>query len=217
MKAVYFGVATLFEGYELMSIGDIMLLARSPSEAEELGESLYFTGICKNGHLAVRDTNTSKCLKCSKLSYEKWLDKGGKVKRADYQRVSYLDKEVKIRKVVRNQLYRVLEHARMKKYGKTFDILGYSAEDFSGHIESLFTEGMTWENYGFVWEIDHIKPVASFEYTTMEDVARVNQLDNLQPMFKTDHKAKTIIDIVTMREAYKDVMGADNFCYIEEK
>ena len=37
----------------------------------------------------------------------------------------------------------------------------------SGEINKFFLE-MDWENRGVVWEIDHIKPCASFDLTNIE-------------------------------------------------
>ena len=66
-------------------------------------------------------------------------------------------------------------------------MLGYSAEDLKNHMESLFLEGMSWENWG-LWEIDHIRPISSFERTT--DPKIVNSLTNLQPLWRKDNIAK---------------------------
>ena len=48
-----------------------------------------------------------------------------------------------------------------EKKGKTMELVGCSPEDVMKHLESKFTEGMTWDNYG-EWHIDHIRPCASF-------------------------------------------------------
>ena len=68
-----------------------------------------------------------------------------------------------------------------KKNGKTIELLGYSAIQLKIHIESLFTEGMNWDNYG-EWHIDHIKPLNSFEKNSLPSV--VNALSNLRPMWE---------------------------------
>ena len=79
-----------------------------------------------------------------------------------------------------------------KEY-KTFEILGYTKEKFIKHIESLFTDDMTWENYNIVWVIDHIRPVASYiitENNKYEIIKECNKLDNLQPMYKSENIKK---------------------------
>jgi hypothetical protein len=87
----------------------------------------------------------------------------------------------------RSMLKSVLRRFGTKKEQKTIEMLGYSAEDLKKHIESLFLEGMSWENWG-KWEIDHIKPVSSFDKTT--DTKIVNDLNNLQPLWKSDNIKK---------------------------
>lgn len=76
------------------------------------------------------------------------------------------------------------------KQDKCIDLLGYSALELKEHIESLFTIGMTWDNYG-EWHIDHIKPVSSFDENTPMDI--VNALTNLQPLWATTREIDGII------------------------
>ena len=87
----------------------------------------------------------------------------------------------------RRILYRTLEHLNKEKQGKTIDELGYSSLQLKEHIESLWIEGMSWENYG-EWEIDHIKPLTKWEKTSLP--CEVNALSNLQPLWKEDNIKK---------------------------
>jgi len=77
-----------------------------------------------------------------------------------------------------------------RKEGKTIDILGYSAIELKEHIQSLFTDGMSWDNYG-EWHIDHIKPVSSFDKDTLPSV--VNALTNLQPLWATTREINGVV------------------------
>lgn len=76
------------------------------------------------------------------------------------------------------------------KEGKTIDLLGYSALELKKHIESLFTEGMSWDNYG-EWHIDHIIGVINFDPKTPPSI--VNALSNLRPMWATTREINGII------------------------
>jgi hypothetical protein len=67
----------------------------------------------------------------------------------------------------------------------TINMLGYSANDLKTHMESLFQEGMNWNNWG-EWHIHHIKFVSEFPIDTPQCV--VNALNNLIPLWKEDHK-----------------------------
>lgn len=69
-------------------------------------------------------------------------------------------------------------------------LLGYSVKDLMIHLESLFTEGMTWNNYGRKgWHIDHIKPRCLFNYSTHEDpqFRECWALSNLRPLWEHDN------------------------------
>jgi len=63
-------------------------------------------------------------------------------------------------------------------------ILGYTRYDLMAHLESLFKDGMTWDNYGSYWHIDHIKPQSLFVFESMHDPAFKEcwALENLQPL-----------------------------------
>lgn len=197
----YTNVDRLFSGYESLNLGDVLLMSRTKKEALEYKEDYYFDGICKKGHLAIRNTKNGRCIKCIEAEYTEWLEAGGREKKNDYARRSTAEnKDVKAAKIVRNQVYRIVTQAKLKKYGKTLDIVGYTIEDFVRHIEGLFSDEMTWDNYGSVWEIDHVQPVMSFNIQSMQDVAEVNSLSNLLPLLKSDHKIKTVQDIITHRK-----------------
>ena len=71
-----------------------------------------------------------------------------------------------------------------------FGFLGCTVEEFRLHLESLFTDGMTWENYGTLWEIDHIKPCALFDLTQSKQVAECFNYKNMQPLEKLANRSK---------------------------
>jgi ribosomal protein S27AE len=48
------------------------------------------------------------------------------------------------------------------------------------HFESLMPLfGMTWENYGTIWQTKRIKPILEFDLSSSEEVAKINELSNL--------------------------------------
>jgi hypothetical protein len=75
--------------------------------------------------------------------------------------------------------------------------LSYSIQDLKDHLESQFERWMTWDNRGiykvdkwqdddpstWTWQIDHIIPQSTFNYTSMEDQAFKDcwALSNLRP------------------------------------
>lgn len=73
------------------------------------------------------------------------------------------------------------------KTSPTLEALGYTASEFSLHIQRQFTGGMGWENMS-EWQIDHIIPISTAE--TVSDVVALNQLSNLRPMWAKENNAK---------------------------
>lgn len=76
--------------------------------------------------------------------------------------------------------------------GRPWDLLSYSPEDLVTHLESQFTDGMTWGNYGTWWEIDHRVPASWFIIKQMGDEAfnKCWALENLQPLLKSENRQK---------------------------
>lgn len=82
---------------------------------------------------------------------------------------------------------------RSRKSAKSFETLGYTPLELMLHIESQFTEenGYSWDNMD-EWHIDHIRPVASFNYDSTEhpDFKKCWALNNLQPLWAADNISK---------------------------
>lgn len=96
------------------------------------------------------------------------------------------DLNYKIYSNISNSIYQAL--TKNKKFKKWHTMVPYSLEDLKLHLESKFTKGMTWENYGINgWHIDHIIPQSFFKYKSYEDEAfKVCwALSNLQPLWAT--------------------------------
>ena len=49
---------------------------------------------------------------------------------------------------------------------------------------------MSWENYGTLWDIDHIKPCASFDLSLEEEQKKCFHYSNTQPLYKIDNQRK---------------------------
>ena len=78
------------------------------------------------------------------------------------------------------------------KQGSAVKMLGCSIEEFKTYFQSLFTEGMTWENMGKNgWEIDHIRPLASFDLSIPENQEKACHYTNLQPLWWIDNIKKS--------------------------
>ena len=80
--------------------------------------------------------------------------------------------------ILKRQVYRFCKNRNGKKEGRTHELLGYSAKELCEHLESLFKDGMTWDNQG-EWHIDHRIPQSHF--TNIDQLKECFALDNLKP------------------------------------
>ena len=70
---------------------------------------------------------------------------------------------------------------KYKAHGTMFYV-GCTHEQLRMHIESQFKRGMSWDNYGKVWHIDHIVPVSLFG-TNEDELKRAMNWQNLRPLW----------------------------------
>jgi predicted nucleic acid-binding Zn ribbon protein len=61
-------------------------------------------------------------------------------------------------------------------------LLGCTGKQLRAHLESQFKRGMSWDNYGTYWHIDHIQPLASFDLTDPAQRRLACNYNNLQPL-----------------------------------
>lgn len=78
------------------------------------------------------------------------------------------------------------------KSGSAVILLGCTVEELKKHISDKFKDGMTWENWGHnTWNIDHIRPLASFDLTDPAQLAAACHYTNLQPLSAHDNYSKS--------------------------
>jgi hypothetical protein len=73
-------------------------------------------------------------------------------------------------------------------------LIGCTREELIVHLEKQFAPGMTWENYGRQavpgWDVDHIRPVSSFDLTDGRQADACWHWSNLQPLWQIDNLRK---------------------------
>lgn len=97
--------------------------------------------------------------------------------------------------------YRILGNLRSRlrhalnginKSCTTKQLLGCTTKELRKHLESQFTDGMSWDNYGYYgWHIDHITPCASFDMSDPEQQRQCFHYTNLQPLWAEDNLRKS--------------------------
>ena len=89
---------------------------------------------------------------------------------------------------IRKRVGEIIRTKRFTKSKSLNEYLGCDGETFQRHIESQFSPDMNWENYGLVWNIDHIIPLSIAK--TNHQVYELNHYKNLRPMYSTDNFKK---------------------------
>lgn len=86
----------------------------------------------------------------------------------------------------------MLKENNVEKNGHYFEVLNYKQEDLIVHLESRFSDGMNWDNYG-LWHVDHILPITSFKINKIGDdeFMKCWSLDNLQPLWGHENIRKS--------------------------
>ena len=95
-----------------------------------------------------------------------------------------------------------------QKSQKTCEILGCSPEELKAHLETTFTEGMSWDNYG-EWHIDHIVPCAAFNQDDEQERMACWNWRNLRALWGEENLKKS--------DAFDPVAKASLISALEKK
>ena len=89
---------------------------------------------------------------------------------------------------LRNRLSKFIRRSSGRE--STEILLGCSFEEFKGYVAAQFHGGMSWENYGRHWHIDHIMPVVAFDLNDPQQVRRCFHFSNLRPLSARENLRK---------------------------
>jgi len=97
------------------------------------------------------------------------------------------------------------------KYSTT-KALGCTPQEFHEYLVSNFGPGMTMDNHGKVWEIDHTFPLSKIDLNNEEEMMLATHFLNLKPMLKVDNMKKSDSIVVDKELHFKWIRE-----YISEK
>ena len=149
--------------------------------------------------------NNKEKIKEYQKEYHKEYHKNNKEKIAEYHKEWYQNNKKKMNEYLKNRRKTNPKFRLTKNIGGTIrtslygnkngkhweDLVGYTLDDLKKHLESQFTEGMNWDNYG-KWSIDHFIPISAFNFSKPEhiDFKRCWALENLQPLWAEENLSK---------------------------
>ena len=134
-----------------------------------------------------RHNNAEKCRAAS----ERWRKNKGLEWFRKKEAKRRLDIKIKISGSISGRIWETLK--RGSKANRHWEeLVGYTVDQLKAHLEKLFKPGMTWENYGTYWHIDHKTPIAVFNFQKPEDIdfRLCWSLKNLRPLEATKNMSK---------------------------
>lgn len=109
--------------------------------------------------------------------------------RAYYTKRRRTDPLFKLVSILRVRFRHALHAARIVKHTHVLDIVGCTPLELKEYLARQFSPGMSWDNLG-AWQVDHIRPCASFDLTDPEQQRACFHYSNLQPLWAKDNRAK---------------------------
>jgi hypothetical protein len=183
--------------------------------AKANGEKLYCGKPCAKGHGDIRRTSNGCCVVCEKenqasrkaqkicrncqgIFYGRY-----KLKTCSEECLKELRSKVRLASIkkkmntnagrfelnARRRIIRVLKRSGLSKTRKFVELVGMTPSELMNYLEAMFTDGMTWDNYG-KWHLDHIRPCASFDLSDPEQQRACFNYANLQPLWAKDNLIK---------------------------
>ena len=149
------------------------------------------------------DGLTSSCKQCKKTICTDWYLRNAEYSKArnteyhranrakyteNYKRREAEDINFKLSNRLRHRLRSALKNNL--KSGSAITNLGCTVEELKVYLAARFLPGMSWENYG-KWHVDHIKALANFDLTDIEQLKIVCHYTNLQPLWAEDNIRKS--------------------------
>lgn len=140
------------------------------------------------GWKALRDKNPEIHRKQNSKYYRENKQKVMSRNNANTKKHLQNDPMFRITKNLRGRINTVLNG--QAKSAKTLELLGCSLPEFKEHLEKQFNNSMTWENYGGVWHVDHMKPCSKFNLLLADEQQKCFHYTNLQPLLAIENLQK---------------------------
>lgn len=98
------------------------------------------------------------------------------------------DLQVRLAANLRHRMYMALRNNQ--RAGSAVEDLGCSIQAFKLYIEHQFEEGMTWNNYGEAWELDHVLQIHQFDLTNRSEYLEACNWLNIRPMYVIENRSR---------------------------
>jgi hypothetical protein len=103
-----------------------------------------------------------------------------------------IDPGFKVQCNLRRRLRDLMKSTKKGGAHHASSLIGCSTKQLAKHLESQFSKGMSWENYGIEgWHVDHILPCSSFNHNDPRHVAQCWHWTNLRPLWAKENMLKS--------------------------
>jgi hypothetical protein len=176
---------------------------KSPRLKENLKEGHKVCSCCKqellfntfNKQKGGRFGISGECKICLTNRNKIWRENGGKEWENNWaKKQRQTNPQWKLKTNLRGRYLDALKRhtsgGKVNKHHSALELLGCDIDFYKQYLEQQFQHDMTWENHGVLWEIDHIKPCASFDLTKEEEQKQCFHYSNTQPLYYSDNRSK---------------------------
>lgn len=114
-----------------------------------------------------------------------------KIHKKNSRKKSRKNPKNRVRHSLSKRFREIMNSAKSGGSSRLRDFIGCSTHHLRKHLESQFSNGMKWDNYGDYWHVDHILPVSSFDHSDINQISRCWHFTNLRPMLASENLAKS--------------------------
>jgi hypothetical protein len=132
------------------------------------------------------------------IRYSAQWKKDNPEKRREHKRKYRQKINERIRRQQSKRVSEALKSIGCRKKYSVLKYLGCTAVELIKHLEGQFQDGMNWDNYGvneenwkLAWQIDHIKPLNSFDLSQESEQMACFNYTNLQPLWAEENLRKS--------------------------
>lgn len=176
---------------------------KSPRLKENLKEGYKICTSCKQELLLMRFNKqkggrfgvSGECKSCLFSRNKIWKENGGKQWENNWAKVQRkINPQWKLKANLRGRYLDAIKRhttgGKVNKHHSAIELIGCDIQFYKQYLEQQFQSDMTWENHGVVWEIDHIKPCASFDLIHSNQQKECFHYSNTQPLYYSDNRSK---------------------------
>lgn len=101
------------------------------------------------------------------------------------------DPNFKLRITLSVRLSDILRKNKSYKTSSIIKLIGCTLDELKQYIQNQFKPEFNWNNWGEVWELDHIISCSKFDLINLEQQKQCFHYTNLRPIFKTTKIAES--------------------------